>query len=95
MTRHDNERIVGECAVCGVRETITMPIPRFGAVPKPAGGKHPERVRFDREHAHPDRGHPMSWARPLRNLAAHQGGINLGLLAARHEADLNERDGSR
>ena len=82
-------RIGLECCVCGHREVVTLRIPRFGSVPEPASGRHPERERFLAEHAHPDRGHPMSWARPLRNVAAHQGGLNLGLLAARLEADMN------
>jgi hypothetical protein len=38
----------------------------------------------------------MSWAKPLANPAAHPGGLNLDLLGARLEADINEeldRDG--
>jgi hypothetical protein len=78
------------CMVCGNQTVVSLRIPRFGSVPEPEGGRHPERKRYLAEHAHPDRGHPMSWAVPLRNLAAHPGGMNLDLFAARLEADLNE-----
>ena len=84
-------RIGLECMVCGTREVVTLRMPRFGAVPEPEGGRHEERLRFLAAHAHPDRGAPMSWAQPLRNLNAHQGGLNLDALAMRLEADLNER----
>lgn len=85
-------RIVCECAVCGGREVVSFRIPRFGPVPVPESGRHPERERFLAEHVHPDRGAPMSWAKPLLNLAAHRGGMNLDALAMRLEADLNERE---
>ena len=82
-----------ECAVCGRSEIARMKIPRFGAVKEPASGRHPLRERFLAEHAHPDRGAPMSWAKPLLNAAAHPGGISLDALAMRLEADLNDRHG--
>lgn len=82
--------ITAECIVCGHREAIWMRIPRLGTVPD--RGHHPARIRFLADHAHPDRGHPMSWAKPLANLAAHPGGLNLDLLGARLEADINEGD---
>lgn len=85
-------RIGMECCVCGHREVVSIKMPRFGPVPEPKGGRHPERARFLLAHLHPDRPHPISWARPLRNLdvfTAH-GGLDLDLLAARLEADLNE-----
>lgn len=90
-------RIRMTCAVCGERETTNLRIPRFGPVPAPASGRHPERERFLAEHAHPDRGHPMSWAMPFLNPAAHPGGLDLDLFAARLEADLNnpEDEGDR
>lgn len=78
-----------ECIVCGDRTAQWLRIPRFGPV-NPSGEHHPARVAYLREHAHPDRGAPMSWARPLANPAAHQGGLNLDALAMRLEADLNE-----
>jgi hypothetical protein len=83
-------KIVMACMVCGDLTVCTLRIPRFGPVPEPATGRHPRRERYLVEHAHPDRGHPMSWAVPLRNMAAHRGGLNLDLLGARLEADLNE-----
>jgi hypothetical protein len=79
-----------ECCVCGTRRLAVMKMPRFGPVPEPEGGKHALRVAFLKAHEHPDRGHPMSWARPLRNLAMHAGGLNLDLLAMRMDVDLNE-----
>jgi hypothetical protein len=78
------------CCVCGKREVVKLKLPRFGPVQEPASGRHVERERFLREHLHPERGAPMSWVVPLKNLAAHPGGLNLDLLAMRLEADLNE-----
>jgi len=83
-------RIGLECTVCGTREVVTIRLPRFGDVPVPEGGKHERRRQFLADHAHPDRGAPMSWALPLRNLAAHPGGLNVDALAMRLEADINE-----
>lgn len=80
--------IVAECAVCGDKTDLWMRIPRFGPVPD--NGRHPRRVQYLAEHAHPDRGAPMSWARPLLNPDAHRGGIDLDALAMRLEADMNE-----
>lgn len=77
-----------ECAVCGEVRIVKAPIPRFGN-PNPSGEHHPERIRFLLDHLHRDtQRHPMSWAKPLLNPAAHRGGIDLGLLAMRLEADL-------
>lgn len=76
-----------ECAVCGKRRVIVVKLPRFGEVPVPAGGKHPERVRFLLDHIHKDRPHQMAWARPLLNMNA-SGPLDLDMLAMRLEADL-------
>jgi len=84
-------RIGMECAVCGAHEVVSLRIPRFGPVPEPPAGRHHERQRFLDEHAHPDRGAPMSWARPLLNISAHPLGLDLDALAMRLEADINER----
>jgi hypothetical protein len=82
-------RIRMECIVCGHAETASIKIPRFGRVPTPQGdGRHPVRKAFLAAHAHPDRGAPMSWAKPLANMEAHPGGLNLDALAMRIEADL-------
>ena len=81
--------IIAECCVCGDRTPLWLRIPRWGSVPVPAGGRHAARARYLALHAHPDRGHPISWARPLRNLAVFDRGLDLDLLAARLEADLN------
>lgn len=80
-------RIGVACMVCGDSSVLTVRLPRFGPVPDV--GKHPKRTAYLVAHEHPDRGHPMSWAVPLRNMAAHPGGLNLELLAARLEADVN------
>lgn len=85
-------RILTTCCVCGKREVASLRIPRFGPVPEPASGRHPARERFLAEHAHPDRGHPMSWALPLRNLAVHSGGLSLDLLGMRLEAEVADGD---
>lgn len=83
-------RIGMECAVCGTHEVAKLPIPRRGPVPVPASGRHPVRERFLADHAHPHRGAPMSWAKPLLNPAAHPGGVDLSALAMRLEADVEE-----
>lgn len=80
-------RIGMQCMVCGARETAKVPVPRLGPLPVHASGRHPVRERFLAEHTHPDRPHPMSWAVPLANLAAHPGGLDLDLLAMRLQAD--------
>lgn len=83
--------ILMDCCVCGERERVRIRIPRFGAVPPPPGGRHAERLRFMLDHLHPEKGSPMSWARPLRNFAVFgREGIDLDLLAMRLEADLRE-----
>lgn len=84
---------VFECMVCGNRKRVSLKIRRFGK--QPDRGYHPVRTAYLAEHAHPDRGAPMSWARPLANLAAHPGGLNLDGLAMRMEADLNEPEEDR
>lgn len=78
------------CCVCGKREIVRTPIPRFGPITPPPGGVHPSRLAAIERHAHPDRGHPMSWALPMRNIDAHPGGLNLDQFAMRLEADMNE-----
>lgn len=75
------------CAVCGRRETVRIRIPRWGTVPPPPGGIHAARRDAIERHAHPDRGHPMSWKLPLLNPAAHRGGIDIDLLTMRLAAD--------
>ncbi len=76
-----------ECAICGERHMVKARIPRFGD-PNPGGQHHPERIKFLLAHLHRDQPHPMAWAKPLLNFAAHSGGIDLDLLAMRLEADL-------
>lgn len=56
-------RITLECCVCGQRQAASLPVPRLLPI-----GEHPEPRAFLAEHAHPDRGHPMSWVRPLANV---------------------------
>ena len=96
LTTDRRTRITGraevhmECAICGRRTKLSIRIPRFGKVPIPRGGKHHERISFLLDHLHPDKPHPMAWARPLLNPAAYAGGIDLDLLAMRLEADLKE-----
>ena len=87
-------RMILECCVCGDRTVVSLRIPRFGTVPDK--GHHPKRTAYLEAHAHPDRGAPMSWAKPLTNLAVFEGGLPHDALAMRLEADMNERhsDGS-
>ena len=80
--------ITAICCVCGDKTDLWMKMPRFGEVPEPPSGRHGLRERYLCEHVHPDRGNMMSWALPLRNPFA-MGGIDLDLLAARLEADIN------
>lgn len=81
-------RIACECMVCGDRTVLSLRIPRVGPIPD--RGHHPARNAYLAAHAHPDRGHPASWAKPLANLAAHPGGLDLDLLAMRLDAELND-----
>lgn len=85
-------KVICECAVCGDHTVITAKIPRVGPVPTPAtkSGRHPLRERYLAEHAHPDRGAPFSWAKPMLNPAAHEGGLDLDQFTMRLEADLLE-----
>src|SRR6476646_4146436 len=70
---HGKTEIRCECCICGVRETLSIPMPRFGPVPIPEGGRHPERVRFLAAHEHQlQRTAPETWALPLRNPDAHK-----------------------
>lgn len=85
-------RLKMTCCVCGKREIIRPRIPRWGPVPVPEGGVHPERRAAMERHAHPDRGAPMSWALPMRNPFGQPGGLNLDAFAMRLEADLNEQE---
>ena len=85
-------RIGMECCVCGHTEVASIRMPRFGDVPEPASGRHSAREKFLDEHAHPDRGHPMSWSRPLRNMSVFgSAGFSFDSLAMRMEADMRDR----
>lgn len=62
-----------ECAICGNRSVLSFRIPRFGSIPvnsDDSQGRHPARVAYLKEHEHPDRKNPLTWARPLRNPEA-------------------------
>lgn len=61
-------KMILECIVCGERRRVSIKIPRTGPVED--RGHHPLRTAFLAEHAHPDRGAPIFWAKPLGNLAA-------------------------
>lgn len=83
--------VVMECSVCGVTEDWTLR--RGETPPELVIGRTPARNSFLLKHLHFDRGAPMSWAKPLLNPAAHEGGIDPEALAMRLEADLNDFDG--
>lgn len=78
-----------DCCVCGQHRKLRLKIQRFGPVEQ--DGKHPARAQFILDHLHPKKGHPISWAKPLRNPFAN-GGIDLDLLAMRLQADLSEAE---
>lgn len=87
--------ILCTCAVCGERKKLRLRIPRFAKIDVPPDHKHVERIKFLLAHLHADRPrHPMSWAMPLLNPAAHKGGIDLDLLAMRLQADLDAAESS-
>lgn len=44
--------ILARCSYCYAEKLITLRIPRFGPVPSPAGGRHPERIAWVEEHGH-------------------------------------------
>lgn len=67
------------CCICGKSEVIRPRIPRWGPVPQPAGGIHPERLRAIERHAHPGLRDPADWALPLRNPDAWAGGLPLSV----------------
>ena len=81
-------RIGMECMVCGATTVASIKMPRFKEIPD--RGRHPTRLRFLLDHLHPDKGHPMSWARPLRNMNAHPQGVDLELLAVRLQAEMRD-----
>lgn len=83
-------KILLACAICGVEELLTLRIPRAGPVPAPQGGRHPERVRFVRDHQHTaeERTDRTRWVKPLRNVA----GLDLGAGAAIVENTIRNPD---
>ena len=86
------------CCICGKREIVRIPIPRWGPVPKPESGVHPERLKAIDRHSHPTRRNPADWVLPLRNPDAWQGGIPVDVFkrvaeTAVMEASLAEQEG--
>lgn len=64
-----------DCSICGEVAYATLRIPRWGPAPTPESGRHPVRERFMEAHEHPGVSrNPLSWERPLRNMAALQEG---------------------
>lgn len=58
-----------ECLICGQYAFPTLRMPRWGKIEDQ--GHHPARTAFLAAHRHPGvSGNPMSWERPLRNMAA-------------------------
>jgi len=89
-------RMMLTCCICGKRETVRVRIPRFGPVPTPPGGIHPERLRAIERHSHPGQRDPKDWALPLRNWDAWSGGVPLSVFenvaqTARMDAENDER----
>lgn len=65
------------CCICGQTEIVRPRIPRFGPVPEPEGGIHPERHKAIERHSHPGQRDPVDWALPFRNTAAWWDGVPL------------------
>lgn len=85
-------RMLLTCCICGEKETVRIPIPRWGPVPEPPNGVHPERLSAIERHAHPGKQNPRDWALPLRNPAGWSGGLPLDVFeniarTAQMEAD--------
>jgi hypothetical protein len=72
-------RMLLTCCICGKKEIVRIRIPRFGPVPEPPNGIHPERLRAIERHAHPSQRNPSDWALPLRNAGAWPGGVPFSL----------------
>lgn len=78
------------CCICGEKETVRIRIPRWGPVPEPEGGVHPERHRAIERHAHSGQRNPRDWALPLRNVAAWPGGLPLDVFTSIAETAVME-----
>lgn len=78
-------KIVCECAVCGQREIQKVKMPRFRKVVD--RGHHPARTAFLARHAHPDRGHPWEWEKPMLNPAVQAFARRLGTEIRGHSDD--------
>lgn len=88
-----------DCCICGEKEVVNFILPGaddpcWKTVDPEKGLPEAHRLltRFKLAHLHPDRkGQPMMmWAKPLRNLAALGGVIDLEQLKARLEQDLSQ-----
>lgn len=63
-----------ECCVCGEKRMVRFKLPttaELDAMNLAPGHKHAERVQFLTDHNHRPLPHALTWAKPLRNVAAH------------------------
>lgn len=79
------------CAICGESEMVRTPIPRWGPVPIPEGGIHPNRLAAIVRHGHPTQRNPRDWAMPLLNIDAWPNGLPLDVFQAVAETAIMEQ----
>lgn len=80
-----------ECCVCGAKRIVRFHLPssaEIDAMNLPPNHKHTERVKFLAEHDHRPLPHALTWAKPLRNVAAHNETMDVLTTVAR---DAKER----
>lgn len=60
-------RVYCKCIICGIEESINIPIWDVWFPPK--RGKHPRREEFCKKHEHPDKNkNRILWNKPLGNI---------------------------
>lgn len=77
------------CCVCGARETIMIQVPSIHA-PETHPHKHPARVAWLAKHVHSPLPHALTWALPLKNIAAHRETPDVLGAVARHAAEASQ-----
>lgn len=70
--------IRAECCVCGVTEVLRVEVPAVRDQQSvPPGYRHPAREKFLAAHTHQPLPHALTWAKPLRNTAAHSEALDV------------------
>lgn len=92
-------KIIFECCICGHQQEYGFVIPPINdpiwkAIDREKGLPEAYRIRceFQRDHLHPGKHNSpvLQWAKPLRNVAALGGSVDLEQLAERLNRDLKE-----